>query len=64
MSTSTKGGTRSRTAGAGADSHSADSGETPAFIEILLRLVEDKKTQHLCSWAEDGNTFIVHDPDG
>jgi hypothetical protein len=61
MSTSTKGGTRSRTAGAGADSHSADS---PAFIEILLRLVEDKKTQHLCSWAEDGNTFIVHDPDG
>ncbi len=50
--------------GGGGPTSAGAADEVPAFILTLLQLVEDPATQHLCSWADDGNTFLVHDPDG
>lgn len=32
----------------------------PAFLAKLWKMVDDPSTNHLISWSEEGNSFVIH----
>ncbi|XP_022687287.1 heat shock factor protein-like isoform X2 [Varroa jacobsoni] len=44
----------------GAENTAGQSGNVPAFLSKLWRLVEDSKYDELISWSSTGQSFIIH----
>ena len=40
------------------------SSNVPAFLAKLWKMVDDSDTDHLISWSDEGNSFIIHNQVG